>query len=384
MSDSSRVESLDSIRGIASLIVLAGHFYVSLPAFRDHADSLLHSLSQPWNFLLYCLIKLIIAGKFSVILFFVLSGFVLTISLTKRKQSYKKFMLTRFFRIYPVLFISVMLSYALHIYIDSNNINTLPQGQLEKPVQNSIENLIGHLMLIGLSPQHIYLDNPIWSLVHEFRISLLFPFLLLLFINKKPGLIMLLSLLASAASAYFVFSATGIPPTGYSEKDIAATLATTIYFIVFFSIGILIALKRDQISNIMNKFQPIIKFLLILFPLSCIILSSKYFTNLNSMLVDYTLGVGAAILIILALNWPSLARLLSIRPLLWLGHISYSLYLVHKVILYAVDKSFGDILPYWQIIAVVVILSLLCADIMARLVEYPCIKLGKKLLNKMQ
>ena len=64
---------------------------------------------------------------------------------------------------------------------------------------------------------------------------------------------------------------------------------------------------------------------------------------------------------------------------IWLGRISYSLYLVHLPILYMVNQTIGASWSDLRSSAVVIALSLFSAELMVRLVEFPSIRLGKKL-----
>jgi peptidoglycan/LPS O-acetylase OafA/YrhL len=150
---------------------------------------------------------------------------------------------------------------------------------------------------------------------------------------------------------------------------------------MFFVTGILLALNHERINRIVDALPSIIKFLLLIFALACFIFDRRSF-GVTSVIMDYLHMVSAALLIVLAAYWNGLSRLLSIRPFLWLGRISYSMYLIHWVILYAVFELLGDILPYWQLPIIITIISLICADLMARLVEYPCINLGKRITRR--
>ncbi len=347
-------------------------------------DSILQSLSQPWDSLFRLIIKIITSGRSGVIMFFVLSGFVLTLSMHNRKQSYKNFIISRFFRMYPVLFISVIISYVLHAIIGNNNgelFSSWYRSDIGISIPLTIENLLGHLAVTGISKQHIYLDSPMWSLVYEFRISIIFPLLVFLMVRKNQAIVLGASIIFSLACAYFSLLTTGIAPRGYMEETFAATLLTTGYFAVFFVMGIILALKREQVSNLINKQPLFMKFVLLAVVAVCFIYDKRYF-DYHSMIFDYFHAVGAIILIALAFNWHEFAQVLSIKPFLWLGRISYSLYLIHWIILYIVFELFGHVLPLWTLIAIVIITSLLAADLMARYVEYPCITLGKRLLGK--
>ncbi len=97
---------------------------------------------------------------------------------------------------------------------------------------------------------------------------------------------------------------------------------------------------------------------------------------------DAAFGLGAALMIALALGSPAWSRGLQRRPLLWLGRISYSLYLTHNIVLLAVVHAFHPMLDGPALVALVVVASLLVADLGYRLVEAPSIRLGRRLAGR--
>lgn len=94
---------------------------------------------------------------------------------------------------------------------------------------------------------------------------------------------------------------------------------------------------------------------------------------------DYVRGVGALGLIAPALGIKKINSGLSHEFLIWLGMISYSLYLVHIPILYVVNQTIGASWSVLETSIAFIPLSILAAEIMARLIEFPSIELGKKL-----
>jgi peptidoglycan/LPS O-acetylase OafA/YrhL len=83
-----RFHELDSLRGVAALTVVFHHFSRILP------DNVLHLLIRTPA-------RLLIAGHQAVILFFLLSGFVLTLPYKKKNRlAYIPFLLKRVCRIY--------------------------------------------------------------------------------------------------------------------------------------------------------------------------------------------------------------------------------------------------------------------------------------------
>src|SRR5438105_4722848 len=80
-----RIAELDSVRGIAACVVLASHL-VGVP-FYDYGAMYERGVSN--------------AAYAAVIIFFVLSGFVLVQPFLAGSVSYGRFVVRRFFRIYP-------------------------------------------------------------------------------------------------------------------------------------------------------------------------------------------------------------------------------------------------------------------------------------------
>ncbi len=79
-----RLEELDSLRGIASLTVLIGHFIGVFTLIQMDTSDL--GFSNAINLLKYSPLHIIYAGHEAVILFLVLSGFVLALPYIKGKQ----------------------------------------------------------------------------------------------------------------------------------------------------------------------------------------------------------------------------------------------------------------------------------------------------------
>ncbi len=122
-----RIEWLDASRGIACVLVLILHFYHTvLLAVTPYwlgkpitgegtlADTLALIGNQLPNNVYLSLVQWILGywdiGKIGVLIFFLISGFVIPMSLLRpRKKPLVTFALSRFFRLYPVYWLSVFL-----------------------------------------------------------------------------------------------------------------------------------------------------------------------------------------------------------------------------------------------------------------------------------
>lgn len=75
-------------------------------------------------------------------------------------------------------------------------------------------------------------------------------------------------------------------------------------------------------------------------------------------------------------QWPY--RFLNARPLVYLGSISYTIYLSHHIILLAVAKHESG-WSQWQVMAIAALLALLLAEPARRWIELPCARLRRQL-----
>lgn len=93
-----RIKNLDTFRAIAAIVVMIGH--IELFRQNNWGDSLFNMVPS---------------GHTGVMMFFVISGFLITFLLTKEKEKYgtmslKDFYLRRVLRIYPLYYLILLLS----------------------------------------------------------------------------------------------------------------------------------------------------------------------------------------------------------------------------------------------------------------------------------
>jgi peptidoglycan/LPS O-acetylase OafA/YrhL len=177
---------LESLRGLAALTVAAFHAWQSPWLDPDgHTYSYLRSAHEAWPAPFGKLLAAIAPGNSAVNLFFVLSGFVLTLSLVRAGQpafqSIKPFVLARAFRIYPAVFATIAV-FAI-VYWTTGQL-------LSYPAAYEPASLIQNALLLATS-----IDGVMWSLQLEL---LAIPLLLLGYaLYRMFGLAGLLVLLAA-------------------------------------------------------------------------------------------------------------------------------------------------------------------------------------------
>lgn len=386
MNNSTHIKSLDSIRGLASFTVVNLHCLLVFPVIYEMVmhgnigDLQSNKPSTIISFLLtYTPIHILWDGGAAVILFFILSGFVLSIPFYKNdKVSYSSFIIKRFCRIYIPYFISLLfaliLRYTLknqaHINELSSNFNSLWRDPI------TIKTLINHIFMIGGTAgeeSHI-LNGVIWTLVHELRISIILPFLVYI-IKKLPfkvGIFFPVLILIFQRELWVFLNPDSLFIQG---------LIQTIYYSSFFIMGILLCKYKNTLIIFNTKCKTNTKIILLI--LALMLYNWKwnigFLLNIKiDFINEWITAIGACMIITLSLEG-KIGALFQKKWMVWLGKISYSLYLVHSPILLALLYAFHKSIPYWVILLLIPSVTLIAATIFHKYVEKPSISIGHKL-----
>ena len=183
-----RYRSLDALRGIAALVVVFHHSMMTLPMWSDvvrhgvHNSSLTLILGTPPLDVLW-------AGDAAVKVFFALSGFVLALMFLRRDPpSYAAFAVKRICRIYLPYIAVVAIAMLLMTVLAPTVLAPTATAALHPPELSEWFNsswnhgvswplILDHALMLGQN-EYNFVDNPIWSLVHEMRYSLIFPMIM--------------------------------------------------------------------------------------------------------------------------------------------------------------------------------------------------------------
>jgi peptidoglycan/LPS O-acetylase OafA/YrhL len=375
-----RSRSLDSVRGIAQLAVVLCHCWLlNPPAIIDNAHpGFVKALGSLSGFFFYLLSKLSESGHSVVNIFYVLSGFVLAVSLEKNPLPYRSYATKRILRIYPTFFFVILTSYTLHLIIGAPH--EVASTYLKKGVINpdlSLLTLIKNLTMFGTADS-IGLDGVMWTLVHEMRLSLILP-LMLLPLKRFRAATMLACFSISLACNLYMLDTTGTVVIGYMETTFSRSLVDSGFFIAFFAAGAWLALERDNVARTIGRLPGWGLPVLYLVTGYCLLKSDDNNHTIAGAFNDYIHGIGAVGLIALALGAKSMKNALNHRVLIWLGRISYSLYLIHTPILYVVNQTIGASWSALKTSLIFVPLSIAAAAALAEYIEFPSVELGKKL-----
>ncbi|CAA9276447.1 MAG: hypothetical protein AVDCRST_MAG04-3418 [uncultured Acetobacteraceae bacterium] len=347
-----RIGTLDALRGIAALLVVL-----------HHANYMVASYWGPtvaW-LLAWTPLRLLTAGRPPVIFFFVLSGYVLTLALLRQRDPVAPigWAVRRTLRLLPPVAASVLLSAGLYWMFSDGR----PPGDLgllvavSWPEPPDIASLLQHMALLDTEDYAFPLNIVLWSLVHEWRISLLAP-LVLLFRGHAALLLGIAFLLRSTA-----ITAGAAEDDAMLGRHLHSTVVTTTYFLFTFAAGAALALKEP------------------LAPLAGTKRWAAWAAVVAATVSQTDLAViGASVLLILLARGETGAfvRLLRSPALQWLGKVSFSLYLVHVPVALALAYALHGILPAAAIAALTVVLALPAATVFHKAVERPSLLLSRR------
>jgi peptidoglycan/LPS O-acetylase OafA/YrhL len=289
-----RFPTLDSLRGIAAINIVLFHFFSSF-------------LFQHNKYL---------SGYLFVDLFFIISGFVLSYSFDFRSaRDVIKFIILRFFRMYPLFLLSIIFSLLLNNKSYSSEI--------------VLFNIL-FLQGIGILNSHD-LNGPAWSLSSEFFTNIIWGLSFLVFGSFNKYILFCLFLLCLfLLKSNFGFGNDVVYNKIYLSNLYQVGSGGFVRTISGFIIGIFLNYVYRNFANIINKIFLDLKveystsFLLLI---SLILFSHNLYELGLGWIVAYFLF---PIFILNALVVNTLIyKILSFRFFIYIGSISYSIYVIH-------------------------------------------------------
>ncbi len=354
-----RFLELDALRGLAAVAVVLSHFG-GLWNRRTMSHAELALFLGP--------VQMVSAAHSAVALFFVLSGFVLTLpTLMGRPQRYDIFLIRRITRIYLPYLGALALAVACDLLFRRSGVylNEWFAGTWSSPVNWHL--VLAHVFFIGPYDNHEY-NTAFWTLVLEMRVSLIFPFLCFVMLRASRTVACLFVVLSFTVQGFLSEPAT----------------THTIYAVSSFLAGILLARCYTPVVHWYRELERPTRILLV----GCGALVYTYAQFIKHLpwpmvkLMEPLTTLSAVLLIIASVTASRWNRLLLGPIPQWCGHVSYSLYLVHGTILYAlVELTYGR-MPLISILPIYLVLAFGLARIYFGLVERPSMRLGRWLTSR--
>ncbi|QQS69129.1 acyltransferase [Candidatus Saccharibacteria bacterium] len=334
-----KITALDSVRGIAAFSVILWHFAsIFFPAAIGAGSAYAHSSYDFWFY--HSPLASLFSGSLAVSLFFILSGFVLSLRFFENKQS-SLFTASfkRYFRLMPVAFFSIIMSYAilsLGYYTNSTDSAILHSPWTGNTYFSFSPSFIGAIWqgLIGaftLQAEASSTYNPVlWTIYYELLGSFIIFGLASMCRGMRRRWLLYSIAIAAFIHTYFVGFIAGM-----ILADIFATFPAIFRKIAMlpwpykicslllaFAIGSYPSIVGLEGSNLGKYWQ--------------MLTLSNGDLLLSRTILQLIAGV---IIIILVLSWDRLRRLLENPVASWLGNISYTVYAVHLILLYSLTTT---------------------------------------------
>jgi peptidoglycan/LPS O-acetylase OafA/YrhL len=360
---SSRDGGLDGLRGVAALVVLTSHLFVaSVPALADAAvrPGSEHASALEWV-LIYTPLHVVWGGNQAVTVFFVLSGYVLSLPVARggsfRPGSYYP---SRALRLYVPVWGALCLAAVAHMLLGSSNSHGTWWLAAHTVGLTSHDAWQSGLLLGGAGT--FALLAVLWSLHWEVIFSLLLPLFLLL-----GRVAQRFSLAAAAVALAVLFLSNG---HGWA------------LYMPYFALGTIMAFQYDRIIALRTTRARTFELGLVVASVLGLtapwwLLIGHHDPRIASRLGPMLVAVGACGMVMIALIGPRARRVLTTRPLAWSGSRSFSLYLVHEpiVVLSAFALGAAPQLPVLIIVAIAPVL--LITEGFYRGVERPSHRLAR-------
>lgn len=363
---SSHITAFDTVRGLAALSVVFSHYIGAYGWPTTRAI-----VKQAWT---YTPLHIAWDGFAAVSLFYVLSGLVLSLKFFRETSQpdlagYRltDYLTGRVFRIWPPYLFVFVLSYVLRRWVGYFDGATVPHvnNWLFSTWGGSIpfSQILREAFLIQANDFALVPQG--WTLPIELFISFLVPVGILLAARNTGWLIFFTLIL--------------IGPLGAS------------YYILHFAIGILLARYYSAIRLWLEprRAWKIVILLLGLFLYTFRYTLPVYFSwNLKASIPWIVTGFGAALLLMVVIASERARSLLSLGFLRFIGRVSFSVYLLHFLVIIVLMTRFFHLLDlpatasvfgWWLGLALTILLTLGLAALTHRFVELPSMAFGKSL-----
>lgn len=346
----SRYASLDGLRGLAALVVLIHHCFLVSPQLSAAVEGNGKGPFDSWVWwATFTPLHLVWAGQEAVYVFFILSGFVVTLPFVRYPRPiWAAYYPKRIVRIYLPVWASLL--FALLMAWTVPRVAS-PGFSSWINLHDEVPNVLADAFLLRGAGS---LNSPLWSLQWEILFSLLLPLYIAAVLRIRrtwvPALVGLFLVISAGNMMY-----TALP-----------------IYMAMFGLGVLMAARRD----VLEKWGRKLTFLggAGLLVASIFLLCSRWLLPQLPLVIAMA-SIGGALLLFVFIAWQPTIALGNNSLVHWLGVRSFSLYLIHEPIIVSITFALRSSSPV-QVALFAVPLSLLATEVFFRLVEQPSQRLA--------
>ena len=363
-----RIKEFEGLRGLMAMWVVLGHT----------ANSLAFAVPEP--------LPRNLSARSAVDVFIILSGFVITLLILEKRESFRAYITRRFMRLFPVYLVCFVLSALImgiaHDALLGAPVTPATPGRLAIMASAEAQwplHAIAHLSLLHglvdpwLPPASFAVLGQAWSVSVEWQFYLVAPLIVRACWKGQvlPGLVVLGSLVPLTL-AFGTTRLGSLPSHGG-----------------LFALGIIYCQlwRTIRAPNSGWTVQRVRAFSLVAFSAAMMAMSQRvglcvWFAASHVVLCRAVAGdampVGEA----------RFSRLLASRGGQWLGDCSYSVYLCHMLVVYPVlyflaAMGVSDLVQASLLPPVVVVGTLVLAKLLYRAVEMPFMRMGSKMARRL-
>jgi peptidoglycan/LPS O-acetylase OafA/YrhL len=351
-----RIKSLDGLRGVAALIVVFHHILLTVPSL-----ALAYEFTEPrqahdgLDLLTYTPLHLIWDGPAAVVIFFILSGYVLSVPYAAGKTGgWRSYYPQRLLRLYlPVwgalVFSLIAVTVVPRHYVPGatyfvNLHATAPHG-IAQAARNAT-------LLVKTG----WLDSPLWSLRFEVAFSVFLP------------LAVWAGALGHRVRAVESAACLAVVVAGWQVHS------QLLEYVPMFGLGVVLAYEQERFRAVTCRFTQ--ARWIVITTVSVLLISSYW--DLWGLGLGRIAAFGQALaaiggcgVLVAIRDWPSARRLGEVAPVQWLGKRSFSLYLIHEPIVVTVVFALGGKPDVALVFAIALPVTLALTEVFYRVVEHP-------------
>ncbi|MGP6140264.1 acyltransferase family protein [Jeotgalibaca sp. A127] len=303
MNKNKRIEIFDGMRGLAAIVVLIFHIINWTPA--GYAAGKFEFINEGWRWFTTSPLKILWAGNEAVVVFYLIAGFVIAKPYIEgRDVRFGSFVEKRFTRLVLPYWAILLVTFGLIVLF----------GHLKDSISLSGSFNVKWSEVPEVGPQLLMMEHDLdtsagafWSIILEWWVALVIPFVGVALRKFPTGDVVAVSLAVS-----------------WVLMNFPGTLGRAAFYFLFFLVGAVLAKHLDQVRSFYRDRKWVLASALILVPFQWIV--GDVIDRRTALLFT---AAGLVLVTVAIIESPFWTRVFKSPLLLFLGRISFSLYLTH-------------------------------------------------------